>query len=373
MWRLHIDTETRRCPGAVLATIPRPRFPRRRRSGALQGCVMLLLAGGVAHAEQPLRVVASTPELGSLVREVGGDQVMVTVLAKPSEDPHFVEAKPSFVKEMNQADLYVCNGLELELGYQSVLLTGARNARILPGNPGYVDASVAITPMDVPLVPVNRSMGDVHPFGNPHYLVDPLLGVKVAGLLRDPLTALRPEERDYFAQRYASFKQRLDDALVGAALARKYDAEKLATLAEYGKLMPFLEKQGEADQLGGWLGQLAPYYGTKAVDDHPIWTYFARRFGIRIIGHMEPKPGVPPTTKHLQELIATMKAEQVPLILAAAYYDPRHAEFVADATGAKVARMANQVGARPGTDTYLDTVNYNVDQVVAALRARSPA
>jgi ABC-type Zn uptake system ZnuABC Zn-binding protein ZnuA len=196
---------------------------------ALQGIAALALLGSAAHAE-PLRVVASTPELGSLVREVGGDQVTVTVLAKPSEDPHFVEAKPSFVKEMNQAELYVANGLDLEIGYQSVLLTGARNARILPGNPGYIDGSVAITPMDVPLVPVDRSMGDVHPFGNPHYLLDPLMGLKVAALLRDTLAALRPENGGYFAQRYDAFKQRVDEALVGLTLAQQYGAEKLATL-----------------------------------------------------------------------------------------------------------------------------------------------
>jgi ABC-type Zn uptake system ZnuABC Zn-binding protein ZnuA len=385
MWQLHIEhwsdrdhretsTGVRRCGGAAVRRWGGP--PHRRTAAPPHGImVAAILAGltllGTSALAKPLRVVASTPDLGSLVREVGGDQVTVAVLAKPSEDPHFVEAKPSFVKEMNQADLYVSTGLDLEMGYQSVLLTGARNARILPGSTGYVDASVAITPMDVPLVPVDRSMGDVHPFGNPHYLVDPLLGLKVAALLRDMLATLRPEQRPYFTQRYEDFERRIDDALVGPTLARKYGAEKLATLFEYGKLMPFLEKQGEASRLGGWLGQMAPFYGTKAVDDHPIWTYFARRFGLQIIGHMEPKPGVPPTTRHLQELIEVMKATHVPLILASAYYDPRHAELVASQTGATLVRMANQVGARPGTDDYIATVDYNVNQVLSALRGRA--
>jgi ABC-type Zn uptake system ZnuABC Zn-binding protein ZnuA len=329
--------------------------------------IALLCAAGVVHAD-PLRVVATTPDLGSLARAVGGDQVSVTVLAKPTEDPHFVEAKPSFVKALSDADLYVSNGLDLEIGYAPVLLQGARNSRVLPGAPGSVDASMAITPVDVPVVPVDRSMGDVHPFGNPHYLLDPLNGLKVAALLRDALSALRPAGQATFAANHAALKARIDTGLVGAPLARKYDAEKLATLFEYGKLTSFLDSQGDAAQLGGWLGALAAHFGTKAVDDHPIWAYFARRFGLQIVGHMEPKPGVPPTTKHLQELIGLMRADKVPIILAAAYYDPRHADFVAAATGARVARMANQVGARPGADDYVAMMAYNVNQVVAALR-----
>lgn len=368
MWRSCIQSDETRRAGSVATAQRTTGIGRRsRRCAVLAVTASAVLLTAAAYAE-PLRVVTSTPELGSLVREIGGEQVSVMVLAKPTEDPHFVEAKPSFIKELSQADLYVSNGLELEAGYQSVLLNGARNGRILPSNPGFVDASVVITPMDVPVAPVDRSMGDVHPYGNPHYLLDPLLGLKVAALLRDALTALRPEAAAYFAQRYDSFKQRIDDALVGPALAQKYGAEKVATLFEYGKLMPFLEQQGEAKQLGGWLGELAPYFGARAIDDHPIWPYFARRFGLQIVGHMEPKPGVPPTTKHLQELVEMMQSTKVPLILTSAYYDPRHADLVAGETHATPVRMANQAGSRPGTDEYIAMVNYNVQQVVNALR-----
>lgn len=340
----------------------------RRWSSAAMGVLAGLAATTGVAAAEPLKVVASVPELGALLRLIGGDQVSVTVLAKPTEDPHFVEARPSYVKALNEADLYVQIGLELETGYAPVLLNNARNEKVLAGRPGYLDASVAIAPLDVPGVPIDRSMGDVHPLGNPHYLLDPLNGLKVAALLRDTLSGLRPDDRAAFARRYDDFKQQLDEDLVGSALAKKYDAVKLATLFEYGKLVPFLEQQGDAALLGGWLGALAPYHGAKAVGDHPMWTYIARRFGLVMAGYLEPKPGVPPTTKHLQELIDLMKAEQVRLILASAYYDPRHAEFVASQTGAAVVRMANQAGARPGTDDYLAMMNYNVEQLAAALR-----
>lgn len=344
------------------------RATRSRARCPLALLALLVLAPIPATALEPLKVVATVPTLGALVREIGGPLVSVTVLAKPTEDPHFVEAKPSSVKALSEADLYVQVGLQLEIGYAPVLLTGARNPNILAGQKGYVDASVAITPLDAPTTAIDRSMGDVHPAGSPHYLLDPINGLKVAALLRDALSALRPADAAAFAANYDAFRQRLDADLVGPALAKKYDAEKLATLFEYGKLLPFLEQQGAAAELGGWLGALAPYRGVRAVDDHPTWTYFARRFGIEIVGHLEPQPGVPPTTRHLQEIVDLIKTEHVPLLLAAAYYDPRHADFVARQTGATVVRMANQVGARPGTGDYLAMVSHNVAQLAAALR-----
>jgi ABC-type Zn uptake system ZnuABC Zn-binding protein ZnuA len=211
-------------------------------------------------------------------------------------------------------------------------------------------------------------MGDVHPFGNPHYLLDPLQGLKVAQLLRDKLMALRPEQQASFASRYAAFRQRLGSALVGETLAQKYDVEKLALLFEHQKLDPFLQTQGEASLLGGWFGRLLPYAEVKAVSDHNVWPYFAQRFHISLVGFLEPRPGVPPTTKHLRELIRTMQAQGVKLILASSYYDPRHAQFVAQHTSARVVPLANQVGAREGTEDYISMVDYNVRQLVTALR-----
>jgi len=210
-------------------------------------------------------------------------------------------------------------------------------------------------------------MGDVHPSGNPHYLLDPLNGLKAAQLIRDKLSELRPGKRQYFAERYDAFRQRLGRALVGEALAQKYDIERLALLQEQGRLASYLKQQGDDTLLAGWLGAMLPYSGTKVVDEHALWPYFARRFGIQVIGHMEPLPGVPPTTKHLSELIEQMRADHVRVVMTLAYYDPRHARFVSERTGARVAPLAHQVGARDGTDDYLRMFDYNVHQLVAAL------
>ncbi len=316
---------------------------------------------------QALRVCATVPELGSLVKDIGGDRVSVSVFAKGTEDPHFVEAKPSFIKILSECDLYVQVGMELEVGWAPVLLQNARNGKVLPGASGYLDASTVITPLEVPTAPVDRSMGDVHPFGNPHFLLDPLNGLQVARLIRDKLSDLQPASSKYFAGRYDAFRQRLGTAMVGEALAKKYDFEKLALLFERGKLDDFLKSQGEAALLGGWLAQLRPYHDIKVVGDHNEWPYFAERFGIQVVGFLEPKPGIPPTTAHLNKLVTDMKTNGVKVVLASAYYDPRYAQFVSENAGAKIASMANQAGARPGTDDYIAMVDYNVRQLVAAL------
>lgn len=325
-----------------------------------------------ARAEDtgPLRVCATVPDLGALTRAVGGDDVSVTVFVKGTEDPHHAEAKPSFVRALHEADLFLQSGLDLELGYAPVLLQQARNPRIAPGAPGFFDAAAfAGKPLEVPTGVVDRSMGDVHPSGNPHYLLDPMRALSVARAIAARLGELRPEAKERFASRLATFQRELFVALVGSALADEYgdDTPKLATLFQAGKLGEFLDQQGQRARLGGWLGAMLPHRGTLAIDDHRVWAYFASAFGLTIVGHLEPLPGVPPTTKHLEQLIAEMRRQQVRLVLASAYYDPRYASFVAEKTGAVVARMANQVDAVPGTGDYVAMLSYNVRQVVAAI------
>jgi ABC-type Zn uptake system ZnuABC Zn-binding protein ZnuA len=331
--------------------------------------LVLALAGISAQgASAPLKVAATVPELGSLVREVGGDQVEVTVFAKGTEDPHFVEAKPSFVKVLSQADLFIQVGMENELGWVPLLVQNAGNPNVLPGAKGSLEASTVITPLDVPTETVDRSQGDVHAAGNPHFLTDPLNGLKVAALIREKLLELRPDQGSAFEQRYQAFRQRLGVAMVGDTLAKRYDFEKLTLLYEHSRLGDFLKQQGDDGKLSGWLGVMLPYYRTKVVADHNVWPYFARRFGVVVVGFMEPKPGIPPTTRHLSGLVNMMRAEQVTLVIGVPYYDPRHAQFISRNTGATVVNMAHQVGARPGTDDYISMIDFNVRSLAAALR-----
>ena len=333
--------------------------------------VPALLAGlalGLAATAgaEPLRVVTTVPDLADLVRQVGGDVVAVEALVKGPQDAHFVEPRPSFVRALHQADLFVEVGLELEIGWAPVLLKSARNPKVLPGGEGYLEAASAIAPLEVPTTRVDRSMGDVHPYGNPHFLSDPLNGLRVAAAIRDRLARLRPGEAQGFEARYQAFARRLMERLVGGDLAARHAPEVLASAIEAGRLDAFLSG-GEAERLGGWLGALHPFAGTRVVQDHRLWPYFARRFGLEPVAELEPKPGIAPTTAHLAEVIERVRALEVPVILASPYFDPRHARRVAEQTGARVVVLAHQVGAREGTDGYLEMVDYNVRQVAQAL------
>jgi ABC-type Zn uptake system ZnuABC Zn-binding protein ZnuA len=340
---------------------------------------LFLLFSSISHVpfihaqgtSKPLQVCATVPDLGNLAQEIAGDQVKITVFAKSQEDPHFIEAKPSFIKALSQADLFLQIGMELEIGYVPVLLQNARNSRVLIGSPGFVDCSKVITRLEVPTGIVDRSMGDVHPLGNPHYMADPLNGLLVARLIRDRLAELRPEKKTLFEEGYAALYRRIGEALVGEKLARKYEFEKLARLYEEGKLEALLKEQKEEGSLGGWLGMMLAYRGSKVVADHDLWPYFARRFGISVMGFLEPKPGISPTTSHLRFLIEQMKTEGVKVILSSPYFEIRYAQFVSKNTGAKIVPLAHQVGSRRGTDSYIRMVDYNVRELAKALGTQS--
>lgn len=333
---------------------------------ALCGVLATCLTAAGADSSQPLRVITTIPDLADIARKVGGDRVDASSITKGPEDPHFSQPKPSLIRALSDADALVLIGMDLEVGYVPVLLRNARNARVLPGASGHIDASTAIVALEIPTGVVDRSMGDVHTQGNPHYMVDPLNGLKVAALLRDRFSAIRPAEAERFERGYAEFRRQLAIRLVGESLAGKYDPEPLLKLLELGRFHEFLSAQGDAERLGGWIAMLQPYAGMSLVADHRLWPYFARRFGLAVFGEMEPVPGIPPTTRHLQGLVARMRDANVKVIAASPYYDPRHARFLADATGASIARLAHQVGAVPEADDYLSLIDYNVRRLAAA-------
>lgn len=320
-----------------------------------------------AASAAPLRVFATTTDLGSLVEEVGGDRVSVVTMVRGRDDPHFAEARPSFIKEMSQADLFVQVGLELEMAYVQPLIQNARNANVIPGARGFLDTSRAIVPLDVPTMAVDRSMGDLHALGSPHYLLDPVRGADVALLIASKLAELRPEDAGHFQARAADLRARVAAAMVGPVLAAKYDAFKLGQLAEQGGLDAFLTDQGDREALGGWYAAMLPLAGTKLIDDHWMWTYFARRFGLQVVGHLEQRPGIPPSTAHLQAIIERVRAEKIPGMIATPYYDRRYAAKVAEATGIEVVELAHQTDSRPGTETWLKMVDYNVKTVADVL------
>jgi zinc/manganese transport system substrate-binding protein len=290
---------------------------------------LLLLLPLVAYAK--LNVVATLPDFGSLAREIGGDNVNVTVLAKPTEDPHFVDARPSFVVALRSADVLIDGGAELELGWLPPLLQNARNAKLDVGKPGRVQASQGIRLMNVP-ANVTRAAGDVHALGNPHFAVDPIIAKAIA---------------QHIAQSFSA---------IDAANAATYDAN-------YKKFEAAINAR-----LQGWGATMLPFKGQHVAAYHDSWPYFGHRFGLEIDIFLEPKPGIPPSPSHLAEVIAQMKAQKIKAIIVEPYHDRKIAERVASATGATVVDFAQYPGALPNTDSYVKLIDALVSRLAAALK-----
>ena len=290
----------------------------------------VLVAPVAAHA-QKLRVVTSTTDLRDIANAVGGSRITATHIAAGYQDPHFVDAKPSFVLQLRKADAFAYVGLDLEIGWMSTLLDGARNRRIAVGSPGNIDVSTVIPVLDVRLT-ADRSQGDVHPRGNPHYWLHPENGKRIALLFRDRFTQLDPQGASAYAASAARFIATID-----------------STTRALGP-------------------QLAAIRGKPVVGWHTSWRYFQEFTGMNIVGFVEPKPGVPPSPSHLAGLIQQMKRAGAKVIIMEPFYDRKIADFVARNAGAKVLVLPPSVEGIKGVDNYLALMDYDVRQLAEALR-----
>lgn len=297
---------------------------------ATAALAMLSLTGTRAFAA--VNVVTSTEDLAAIAREVGGDKVAVESIARGYQDPHFVEAKPSFILKLNRADLLVVVGRELEIGWLPPLITQSRNSKIQPGSAGYLDASLTAKILEIPTGQITRAMGDVHPQGNPHFWLDPENGLRVAKAIQDKLTQLSRGDAAYFAQRYADFERRLNDATKR------------------------------------WKATMAPYKGIKVVTYHRSWPNFVDAFGIDVIGYVEPKPGIPPSPAHTLDLEAEMKRQNVKIIMVEPYFDLKTPNAIARDTGAKVLVMPPSVGGVKEVTDYFKLFDYDINLLVNAIK-----
>ncbi|MCI0409122.1 MAG: metal ABC transporter substrate-binding protein, partial [Acidobacteria bacterium] len=259
-------------------------------------------------------------------------RVNVEAIARGYQDPHFVEAKPSFILKLNRAELLVLVGRELEVSWLPPLIQQSRNSRIQVGAEGYLDASLHARILEIPTGQITRAMGDVHPLGNPHYWLDPQNGAGVAKDIMDKLARLRPAERPYFEQRQADFERR-----VGEALKR-------------------------------WETAMAPYKGLKVVSYHRSFTNFAERFGLEVVGYVEPRPGIPPSPGHTFDLINEMKRLSVKLVLVEPYFDLKTPNAIGRETGAKVLVFPPSVGGVKEVTDYFRLFDYNIDQLISAIK-----
>lgn len=298
---------------------------------------ILALLGGLfvvpVPASAALKVITTTSDLASLATEVGGDRISVESLARGYQDPHFVEAKPSFIIKLNRADLLIVVGREMEIGWLPPLITQARNAKIQPGSAGYLDASLTARILDIPTGQITRAMGDVHPSGNPHYWLDPANGKRIAKVIAEKLSAMDSAGASYYQQRLDDFGRRLD----------------------------------AADK--GWKAQMALYRGVKVVTYHRSWSNLADHFGLDVIGYVEPKPGIPPSPAHTLALMKAMREQNVKIIVVEPYFDAKTPNSIGRETGAKVLVMPPSVGGVPPASDYVRLFDYDVKMLVDAIKA----
>ena len=286
-----------------------------------------------AAQAKKFNVVTATTDLASLTQEVGGDRINVESIAKGYQDPHFVEAKPSFLLKLRNADLLIVVGLQLEIGWLPPLITQSGNPRIQVGANGYLDASQFAEILEIPQGQITRAMGDVHPLGNPHYWLDPDNGRRIARGIAQKLGEMDPSDAEYFQQRFQDFDRRLTDT----------------------------DKN--------WKAEMAPYNGRKIVTYHNSWPNFAKHFGLQVVGYVEPRPGIPPTPGHTLELIQFMKRASVKIIVVEPYFDLKTPNSIAAATGGKVLVLLPSTGGEKQVTDYFKLFDYDMNLLVQIFKA----
>ncbi len=300
---------------------------------ALAALIIAACAFPPASEAKKLNVVTSTTDMAALAQEVGGDKITVEAIARGYQDPHFVEAKPSFLLKLKNADLLISVGLQLEIGWLPPLVTQSGNPRIQVGAPGYLDASQFAEILDLPTGQVTRAMGDVHPLGNPHYWLDPDNGRRVARGIAQKLGEMDTADSQYFQQRFQDFDKRLTAA----------------------------EKN--------WDAQMAPYKGRKVVTYHTSWSNFAKHFGLQVVGYIEPRPGIPPTPAHTIEIIQLIKRDNVKVVVVEPYFDLKTPNSIGSATGAKVIVLLPSVGGEKEVTDYFKLFDYDINLLIQAFKA----
>lgn len=289
-----------------------------------------LVLAPTSLAAKPLNVVASTLDMADVAEQIGGERVDVYAISRGKYDLHFFDPRPSQVMKLRKADALIVGGLDVDVWIQG-LIDASRNPKIRFGAPGYIDPSRGIWPIQVPKGRIDGAMGDVHPYGNPHYWVTRENLEQVVENITSGLIRISPGDADYFEKNKAAYLEKVDEVF-----------ERLHQ-------------------------RLEPFKGTKVIQYHRSWDYFCSEFGLEIVGDLEPKPGIPPSASHLEELVSWAKHEGAELMLVEPYYPDRPVEFVARETGAKVLRLPFYTGGAEGVDGFLENLSRNVDQIVEAL------
>jgi zinc/manganese transport system substrate-binding protein len=332
----------------------------------MKSMILVLMAFSLSAPFEKKKVVVTLPALQSIAEAVGGDDFEVTALSKPDQNPHAVSPTPTLMKKVREADLFIEIGLQLELWADQVA-AGSGNPAIDKGGKGRLIASTGISREEVPAV-VDRKEGDIHPEGNPHIWIDPIRAKQIADNIAAGLKAASPAASSAIDERLKKFKDRIDEALFGPELVKEVGARTLTRKALDGSILTWLEERKLSGKLGGWLKKAAPLRGAKAVEFHRTWIYLAKLLGLEIVGSIQPKPGVEPGPKHVEELKSLITAQKVKVIIVDNFYPVSVPDALARETGAKVAVVPGQPGGEAGTDDYVKFIGFIIDRLVEAAK-----
>jgi zinc/manganese transport system substrate-binding protein len=324
-----------------------------------------VVASSPAQAEPPkVAVVTTLNALAAITREIGGDHVAVTSLAKPTQDPHTLVAKPTFKAAAKKARLFVELGLGLD-AWASAVIDASGNPGIQVGQAGHVVAALGVTTVELPDT-LSKAWGDIHPGGNPHVWLDPVLAKQLARNIAAGLGRVDTSRKPQYDAGLRRFEERIDEALYGRELVEEYGAGKLERLSRRGELVAYLQARGTYGKLGGWLKRGERLRGLSIVTYHKTWIYFCNRFGIQIRGEIEEKPGIPPSQEYLRGLSSRMKSDGIKVIFLDTIYPGKDGQFLARETGARIVSSPIDVGGAPGTDDYFRLIDTLVDRTLAA-------
>jgi len=322
-----------------------------------------------AYAQEKLKVVTTLNYLGMITKEVGGEHVDVVVLANPKQDPHYVTPTPRMNETTRGANLFIENGLSLDLWAKNVL-DASGNPEIQPGNPGHLVATINVPVRELP-TEISRSWGDIHPQGNPHIWLDPLNVKIIADNIAGRLSKLDPVHAKDYARGSEQFRSRIDKAMFGEALLKAIGSkagEILARKMNNGQLEDWLKSKNLLSKLGGWVAAIQPIKGSKIVTYHKTYVYFADRFGFKIVGELEEKPGIPPPPQRRDEIVEEMRRQNVKVILNDNFYSREASEYVASKTNAKVIITYIDVNGTEEIDSYEKLIQYLIENLTVALR-----
>lgn len=311
------------------------------------------LVAARGQAGTPIRILTTTTDLGDITSRITGPLAQVESLCDGRQDPHALSARPSFIVKTREADVWIRIGLELEIGWEQPILRDSRNRRIQPGAPGHIDASAQVIRQDVPTAKISRAEGDIHPHGNPHYWLDPLNGRIIAKTIADRLTELYPHHGETFQDNLHAFQRELDGRMFGAELAALAGGAVLWKQLLDGQLDEFLQANDLAAELGGWCAQLRPCAGCRVATYHRSWNYLLARFAIEPAAELEPKPGIPPSARHLSRLEKEFRNRGIRVILQEPFYSRKAADRLAERTGAAVVVCANSTSGDEQASSYL--------------------